>query len=147
MSVQQAMLERWTSYQPLLDLVPAERLYFGLVPATDDQQRPVRLPAVGLVLQGDLDYTETSSRSVLRQSAFSFQVMVQQASPGRPGSGLAEAETISRAILERFDRADFRYSRGTIQDMRPQGIRHEQPETGGFVLFSDWTVRSQERSR
>lgn len=146
MSVPKALQERWASIQELVDLVPVDRIYTGTVPATDRNNKPIKLPAVALMFMGDFDYLLTSSDTILRQSGYSFAIHVGQASPATTKAGLERGDVIAQAIQKHYLKAGFAYSEGTIQFMKPQGVRHEQQENGGWIVYSDWMIRSEQRN-
>lgn len=138
MSVQQAIHEHWSAYRPLDDLVPANRVYTGLVPPVDAAGGAVTLPYVSLTTQGDRGAQRTSSGTVLTSVQLRFSVF---------GGKYSETKEVAAAILAHFNRAEFNWSRGKVLDMKQIHQAETEADDGTWQIALDYLARVLQTGR
>lgn len=139
MSIEQAIHRVWASSPPLSRLVPPERLATGLVPPRDAAARSMRLPYVSLQVDPPAEaqqFVRTSAGTLLGRISVRFHVVAEH---------LATAQAVAEAIHDRFQRADFAWSAGQVQDMKLATWRHEQTFEGPWHLVREYTLRYSRR--
>ncbi len=114
MTVAKAIHELWSGYRPLAALVPSERLYTGLSPIRDAQNRRVALSYVSIAMHGEARTTRTSSGTTLRSEQVRFSIY---------SGTYDEARRIATAVCQFFDRRGFTFAECQALDMRPHQSR------------------------
>ncbi len=140
MSVEAAIVERWGSYKPLTDLVPAEKIWTGPLPPGDEPdsvKHPFPMPYVSIEPPADLEVTRTS-KSILTSGVYQLRIHAVS---------LSGCRAIAGEVDKRFGNKDFSYSGGTVQDFRlvsrPSVIEDEtKPYT--WMVTGTYRVRTTE---
>jgi len=128
MNVEQAIHERWCGWRPLVDLVPAERLYSGAAQGAG-------WPYVTLHRLDGAQIARTSSGTLVARVPLEFRVWDQQ---------LARAQAVAAAIVARFNRAEFAYAAGRVLDCLPTGQSQSQAGDGTWRVGVGFIVRVEQ---
>jgi hypothetical protein len=133
MSAERAIHEHWSGYRPLLNLVPAERIYTGLPPIRAADGSTVLLPYVSLTVQGESQIERSSSGTTYSLEQVRFAVY---------SANYDEARRLEAAIVNHFNRRDFDWADGRVLDMQPgDRIERENAEDGVWMAARDFNVR------
>ena len=111
MSVEAAIIERWGSYKPLVDLVPIEKIWTGPLPMNDETNsviHPFPFPYVSIEPPADLEVMRTTD-SILTAGIYQLHIHA---------TSLTDCRAIAGKVDKRFGDEDFNYSGGTVQDFR-----------------------------
>lgn len=128
MSIETAIHERWQSYRPLTDKIPASSLQTGW-------SAPGAMPYCVVQRVGDSDVLTPSGDVRLETSTIEF---------GIHSNDLDLAKGVARAIVDRFDRKSFNYSEGKVVVMLKQSGGEEMQEDGSWTVTADYTATTQE---
>ena len=133
MSAERAIHEHWSGYRPLVDLVPAVRIYTGLPPIRAADESPLQFPYVSLTLQSESEIQRSSSGTLFSTELVRFSVF---------SASYEEARRTESAICRYFNRRDFAWSDGRVLDMRPDNrLEKENEDDGVWVVARDFHVR------
>jgi len=139
MSAERAIHEHWSSYRPLVDLVPPERIYTGLPPIRAADESPLQFPYVSLAVQGESQIERSSSGTLFSTETVRFSVF---------SASYEEARRIESTICRYFNRRDFSWTGGRVLDMRPDNrIERESEDDGVWMVARDFHVRITDTSR
>jgi len=124
MTIEQAIRNHWTTYQPLIDVVPASRVW------VDENNGPDDLPFVVLTLESEMPRTfssgDRSYSAVVRFHLYDDDF--------ERGTALLET------IRHRFDRADMPAGNRTILQARYTNKARQRAEDGVWRWLLDYTL-------
>jgi hypothetical protein len=134
MTAERALHEHWSSYRPLAEMVPANRVYTGLPPIRDDAEMPLTFPYVSLTVRGESVVERTSQGNIITAEMLRFSTFSRD---------YDEARKVAQAIGDYFNRKDFPWSRGRVLDIRPTNRLEEQDaEDGVWTVARDFIVQT-----
>lgn len=137
MSVEQAILEKWSRYRPLTDLVPVESVWKGLVPQKSESNEAIGKPYVSLLTE-DPESLRTSDNTFTTAS-----LLIRIYAETEP-----EAESIAEEVVEQFDGLSGDWKRGYILDCKWIGTTREDDEDdGSWNLMATFAVTVSRRRR
>jgi hypothetical protein len=122
MGLLQQVHRRWATYEPLVQRIPASRLFSGRVPGG------VELPYAAVGVEAAQQRRHTSGRD-LRELTVCFDVWARQ---------LDEAKDIEQQLRERFHDTQFALTVGRCLDMRWHQTQEDHLADGSWHLKTDY---------
>lgn len=139
MSIERAIQHRWSRWEPLTRLVPVERFVTGLMPPRDGKGQRIELPYVTLHRSSaGAEVIRTSSGTRLVREELEIRVY---------GKALDATKRIAKTIERSFERADFDWPEGQIQDMRLMKTDEEPAADAAWKLTLHYQVRYSKLER
>lgn len=123
MSVEQAFIEQWGRYKPLVDLVPESSVWKGKVPQAGIDEEPTEKPYVSFLAE-DPESTRTSD-NLYTTANLRMEVYAETGT---------QAERIATEAKEYYDGIGADWSRGSILDCKCNGVTQEDEDGEWFVL-------------
>ena len=123
MNLEQAIRDRWASFDTLTTLVPLARFWTGAAPPSSET------PFVVLDVARIEPRTATSSGRLIQH--VSLRLSVVAASHG-------VAQAVAREIENRFERAVFALDEGEVIDMRRERLEQKLADDGVWTIVSDY---------
>lgn len=126
MSAERAIHEFWGGYFPLASLIPIDRVYTGLPPIDDEQPDEIFPPYVSLNVEGETEIERTSEGLRISKELVRFLIV---------STSYDQARQIEKAITTAFDRQSFRWSDGSVLDMKPDNRTEMQNPDSPFPIW------------
>lgn len=122
MSLEQTIYERWTTYQPLCRLIPAERLFLGTAEGC------LVFPYATLARMRTVSTQRTSHRMF---ETIELRLAIWD-------DDLARAQAAAAAVNQRFTSEGFSFSGGTVHSVRRASYVETQQASGMWLLAGDY---------
>lgn len=135
MSIERAIHERFRTWQPLVELVPAERFSTGWLPPNAEGTMAEGEPYVILERGPQRAAERMSDGRTLVTLLMRFYVQA---------SSLGIAWDIAGEIHHRFERQAFTSGETQVQDMKRQTFQHSPRATGGWQIVLEYLARVEE---
>jgi hypothetical protein len=135
MSIEQAIHERCRTWQPLLELLPRERLVTGWLPPASEGSPVWTEPYVVLERGPQRSATRSSNGGTLVQVLVRF--LIQAAS-------LEFALQLATELHACCERQDFTSGDVHVQDMKRTGWRQTPRGDGSWRIMAEYAVRAEE---
>ncbi len=123
MNLEQAIRQRWASYEPLLTRAPLARLWTGFAPPSAE------LPFVVLDVTRIEPRQATSSGRVIEHVSLRWSIVADE---------LDLATQIAREIERRFERASFALDEGSVLDVRRERVEQRRGDDGVWTMTLDY---------
>jgi len=135
MSIEQAIHERFRSWQPLVARVPVERFSTGWLVPNAAGTSPGEAPYVILERGSQRSAERMSGGHTLVTTLVRFYIHA---------SSLTESWEIAAEIHQRFERQAFAAGETRIQDMKRQNFQKSPRTAGGWQIVLEYLVRAEE---
>ena len=131
MSAERAIHERLSSYRPILDLVPIDRILTGWLPTEDTTTLPVDLPFISLTRDGVSQVERTNGNLTIETFIMRMDIYAETLTTGKP---------IAQRMYDYFNRADFPWSRGRVLDCKLNNYIEERLPQAFWHASQEWKV-------